>query len=184
MYKRSLKHPITALLVAILACGFAMVMNTQMMLGEKVQEVEDRFFTSTPGERSIYSRLQEKLDASNGLWTILTDYDEAEAGELSTARSALLTAYDDRDIASMAEANAALDKAFSEAQSALDGSELSESQTSALSSYVSTYEGASKMIAQNSYNSGVLEFMRSVYNKFPASKLADFAGVEPPVSFE
>ena len=54
MYKRSLKHPITALLIAILACGFAMVMNTQMMLGEKVQEIEDGFFTSTPGERSIY----------------------------------------------------------------------------------------------------------------------------------
>lgn len=60
MYKRSLKHPITALLIAILACGFAMVMNTQMMLGEKVQEIEDGFFTSTPGERSIYSRALRK----------------------------------------------------------------------------------------------------------------------------
>ena len=53
MYKRSLKHPITALLVAIITCGFAMVLNTQMKLGEAVQEIEDGFFTSTPGARSI-----------------------------------------------------------------------------------------------------------------------------------
>ena len=175
MYKRSLKHPITALLIAILACGFAMVMNTQMMLGEKVQEIEDGFFTSTPGERSIYSRLSEKLDASNGLWTILESEDAAAAEELSVSRSALLTAYD---------ANAELDKAFASAKAAAEAAELDESQASALSSYVTNYEGASKMIEQSSYNSSVLEFMRSVYNKFPASRLADFAGVEPPVSFE
>ena len=180
MYKRSLKHPITALLIAILACGFAMVMNTQMMLGEKVQEIEDGFFTSTPGERSIYSRLSEKLDASNGLWTILA----AAAEELSVSRSALLTAYESRDIAAMYDANAELDKAFASAKAAAEAAELDESQASALSSYVTNYEGASKMIEQSSYNSSVLEFMRSVYNKFPASRLADFAGVEPPVSFE
>ena len=184
MYKRSLKHPITALLIAILACGFAMVMNTQMMLGEKVQEIEDGFFTSTPGERSIYSRLSEKLDASNGLWTILESEDAAAAEELSVSRSALLTAYESRDIAAMYDANAELDKAFAGAESALDGAELSEGEQKSLESYVSTYEGASKMIEQNSYNSSVLEFMRSVFNKFPASRLAAFAGVEPPVSFE
>ena len=64
MYNRSLKHPITALIIAILACGFALVMNTQMKLGERVQAVEDGFFTSVAGERSIYSRLEEKLDAA------------------------------------------------------------------------------------------------------------------------
>ncbi|HIR55515.1 MAG TPA: hypothetical protein IAD36_07990 [Candidatus Scatomorpha intestinigallinarum] len=184
MYKRSLKHPITALLIAILACGFAMVMNTQMMLGEKVQEIEDGFFTSTPGERSIYSRLSEKLDASNGLWTILESEDAAAAEELSVSRSALLTAYESRDIAAMYDANAELDKAFASAKAAAEAAELDESQASALSSYVTNYEGASKMIEQSSYNSSVLEFMRSVYNKFPASRLADFAGVEPAVSFE
>lgn len=184
MYKRSLKHPITALLVALIAIGFAMVLNTQMMLGEKVQAVEDGFFTSTPGERSIYSRLQEKLDASNGLWTILEGVDAGAAEELSVARSALLTAYESRDISAMYDANSGLDKAFAAAEAALDGAELSESEASALASYVTNYEGASKMIAQSSYNSSVLEFMRSVYNKFPASKLAAFAGVEPPVSFE
>ena len=71
MYNRSLKHPITALIIAIIACGFALVMNTQMKLGERVQAVEDGFFTSVAGERSIYSRLEEKLDAANGLWTVL-----------------------------------------------------------------------------------------------------------------
>lgn len=184
MYKRSLKHPITALLVALIACGFALVLNTQVKLGEAVQAVEDGFFTSVAGERSIYSRLNEKLDASNGLWTILEGTDAEAAEQLSVSRSALLTAYESRDIAAMSDANAELDKAFAEAVSALDGAQLDESQAAALSSYVTNYEGATKMIEQNSYNSSVLEFMRSVYNKFPAAKLAAFAGVEPPVSFE
>lgn len=184
MYKRSLKHPITALLVALIACGFALVLNTQVKLGEAVQAVEDGFFTSVAGERSIYSRLNEKLDASNGLWTILEGTGAEAAEQLSVSRSALLTAYESRDIAAMSDANAELDKAFAEAVSALDGAQLDESQAAALSSYVTNYEGATKMIEQNSYNSSVLEFMRSVYNKFPAAKLAAFAGVEPPVSFE
>ena len=184
MYKRSLKHPITALLVALIVCGFALVLNTQVKLGEAVQAVEDGFFTSVAGERSIYSRLNEKLDASNGLWTILEGTDAEAAEQLSVSRSALLTAYESRDIAAMSDANAELDKAFAEAVSALDGAQLDEGQAAALSSYVTNYEGATKMIEQNSYNSSVLEFMRSVYNKFPAAKLAAFAGVEPPVSFE
>lgn len=184
MYKRSLKHPITALLIAILACGFAIVMNTQMKLGERVQAVEDGFFTSVAGERSIYSRLQEKLDAANGLWTVLEGVDSGAAQTLSDARSGLLTAYESRDIAAMYDANTELDKAYADAVKALDGAELDENTQSALDDYTTNYEGAQKMIEQNSYNSSVLEFMRSTFNKFPASELADFAGVEPPVSFE
>lgn len=184
MYKRSLKHPITALLIAILACGFAIVMNTQMKLGERVQAVEDGFFTSVAGERSIYSRLEEKLDAANGLWTVLEGVDSGAAQTLSDARSGLLTAYESRDIAAMYDANTELDKAYADAVKALDGAELDENTQSALDDYTTNYEGAQKMIEQNSYNSSVLEFMRSTFNKFPASELADFAGVEPPVSFE
>lgn len=184
MYKRSLKHPITALLIAILACGFAIVMNTQMKLGERVQAVEDGFFTSVAGERSIYSRLEEKLDTANGLWTVLEGVDTNAAQSLSDARSGLLTAYESRDIAAMYDANTELDKAYSDAVKALDGAELDENTQSALDDYTTNYEGAQKMIEQNSYNSSVLEFMRSTFNKFPASELADFAGIEPPVSFE
>ena len=184
MYKRSLKHPITALLVAIITCGFALVLNTQMKLGERVQAVEDGFFTSVAGERSIYSRLQEKLDAANGLWTVLEGVDTSAAQELSDARSSLLTAYESRDIAAMYDANSELDKAYSNAVKALDGAELDENTQSALDDYTTNYEGAQKMIEQNSYNSSVLEFMRSTFNKFPTSELASFTGVEPPVSFE
>lgn len=184
MYKRSLKNPITAILIAILACGFALVMNTQMMLGEKVQEIEDSFFTSVSGQRSIYSRLNEKLEASNGLWSVLESVDADAAQDLSDSRSSLLTAYESRDISAMYDANAELDKAFAEAEKALDGAQIDENLQSAVDDYVTTFEGAQKMIEQNSYNSDVLAFMRSTFNKFPALQLADFAGVEPPVSFE
>lgn len=159
-------------------------MNTQSMLGEKVQAVEDGFYTSVAGERSIYSRLQEKLDAANGLWTVLEGVDPSAAQELSDARSSLLTAYESRVIAAMYDANSELDKAYSNAVKALDGAELDENTQSALDDYTTNYEGAQKMIEQNSYNSSVLEFMRSTFNKFPTSELASFTGVEPPVSFE
>lgn len=159
-------------------------MNTQSMLGEKIQAVEDGFYTSVAGERSIYSRLQEKLDAANGLWTVLEGVDTGAAQELSDARSGLLTAYESRDIAAMYDANSELDKAYSDAVKALDGAELDENTQSALDDYTTNYEGAQKMIEQNSYNSSVLEFMRSTFNKFPTSELASFTGVEPPVSFE
>ena len=184
MYNRSLKHPITALIIAIIACGFALVMNTQMKLGERVQAVEDGFFTSVAGERSIYSRLEEKLDAANGLWTVLEGVDANAAQSLSDARSGLLTAYESRDIAAMYDANSELDKVYAEAVNVLDGAELDESMQNAFDSYTTNYEGAQKMIEQNSYNSSVLEFMRSTFNKFPTSELASFTGVEPPVSFE
>ena len=82
--------------------------------------------------------------------------DADAADDLSVSRSSLLSAYESRDIAAMYNANAELDKAFAEAESALDGAELSEGEQKSLESYVSTYEGASKMIEQNSYNSSVL----------------------------
>ncbi|HIT29210.1 MAG TPA: hypothetical protein IAC26_00035, partial [Candidatus Scatomorpha stercoravium] len=49
--------------------------------------------------------------------------------------------------------------------------------------YETAYNGAQKMIEENSYNSEVLEFMRSTYNKFPTRELAEFAGVNPPETF-
>ena len=115
---------------------------------------------------------------------MLEGVDANAAQSLSDARSGLLTAYESRDISAMYDANSELDKVYADAVNALDGAELDESMQNALDSYTTNYEGAQKMIEQNSYNSSVLEFMRSVYNKFPASRLADFAGVEPPVSFE
>ena len=39
------------------------------------------------------------------------------------------------------------------------------------------------MIDENSYNSQVLDFVRSTYNKFPTKDLAEFAGVYPPDTF-
>ena len=40
-----------------------------------------------------------------------------------------------------------------------------------------------QMIEENNYNSQVLDFTRSTYNKFPTRELATFAGVYPPDTF-
>jgi len=115
---------------------------------------------------------------------VLEGVDADAAQSLSDARSGLLTAYESRDISAMYDANSELDKVYADAVKSLDGAELGESMQNALDSYTTNYEGAQKMIEQNSYNSSVLEFMRSTFNKFPTSELASFTGVEPPVSFE
>ena len=39
------------------------------------------------------------------------------------------------------------------------------------------------MITENSYNSAVTDFTRSVYNTFPTDILAELAGVDEPQRF-
>ena len=75
------------------------------------------------------------------------------------------------------------DRAFDEAQRSLAGYELSEGDVSDAKYYAEIYEGAQKMITENSYNSAVTDFTRSVYNTFPTDILAELAGVDEPQRF-
>ena len=177
------KKPVVAVLLAVILCSGILMMNTQSKLGEEIDAVEEAFFTNVDGQRSIYSRLQEKLQASNGVWTIVSAYDEDAATELADERDYLIWACNEPSINSMYYANDSLNEAFNDAVSALDDIELSIEQQEDLASYVEAFNGAQKMIDENSYNSQVLEFMRTTYNKFPTRELAEFAGVYPPDTF-
>ena len=177
------KKPAVAVILAVLLCGGILSFNTQSKLGEEIDAVEDSFFTNVDGQRSIYSRLQEKLQAANGVWTVLVKYDEAAAEELSYERDSLIWACDEADISYMKYCSDYLDDEFSSALRTLDGLELTDDERSLVDEYETAYNGAQKMIEENSYNSEVLEFMRSTYNKFPTRELAEFAGVNPPETF-
>ena len=177
------KKPAGAIITAIVLCAGMLIFNTQSKLGEEIDAVEDSFFESVDGQRSIYSRLQEKLQASNGVWTVLTKYDEDAADELYYERDYLTWACEEADIASMKYANDSLNDAFVSAMNTLDAQELTDEERSLVDEYAEAFNGAQKMIDQNSYNSEVLEFMRSTYNKFPTRELAEFAGVYPPETF-
>ncbi len=170
-----------ALAVAVV-CG-STLMNTSVKLGERSQEAEDSFYSDVSGSRSVYTRLDERLSAANGLWTIAEGKHNGAAIDLSGARSSLLDAMEDRDISAMYDANAQLQSAFDAAVAALSVRELTDSESSAMEDYVTAFAGAQKMIDESNYNAGVLEFERSTLNKFPASLLAPIVGVEGPELF-
>ena len=177
------KKPAGAVIVSVILCAAILVMNTQSMLGEEIDAVEDGFYENVDGQRSIYSRLQEKLSASNGIWTIVYRYNQGVANELADAREYLIWACDDASISSMKYANDDLNEQFSCAVNELEAHELTEEERELAEEYVTAFNGAQKMIDENSYNSEVLEFMRGTYNKFPTRELAEFAGVYPPETF-
>ena len=60
------KKPLAASVIAVVLCSGILIFNTQYKLGNQISAVEDAFFTDVSGQRSIYSRLEEKLSASNG----------------------------------------------------------------------------------------------------------------------
>ncbi len=177
------KKPVVAIVLAVVLCSGILMMNTQSKLGEEITAVEDAFYTNVDGQRSIYTRLQEKLQAANGVWTVLNRYDSDAAQDLADERSYLQWACDSASINSMYYANEDLTTAFNSALRLLDTYELTDGEKDDVASYTETFNGAQKMIEENTYNSQVLEFMRSTYNKFPTRELAEFAGVYPPDTF-
>ncbi len=177
------KKPVVAVILAVILCSGILAFNTRAKLGVEVAAVEDGFFEDIDGQRSIYSRLQEKLSASNGVWTVLVKYDDEAADELYYDRDYLVWACEEADISSMKYANEDLDKSFAKAVGILDGLELADDERRLVNDYETAYNGAQKMIEENSYNSEVLDFIRGTYNKFPTRELAEFAEVNPPETF-
>ena len=177
------KKPVGAVICAVILCAGILIFNTQSKLGGEISAVEDEFFENADGQRSIYSRLQEKIQAANGLWTVLVNYDEAAASDLEYERDYLVWACEDAHISSMKYANDDLNDEFARAVRLLDTYELTDREQELVNEYETNFNGAQKMIDENGYNSSVLEFMRSTYNKFPTRSLAEFAGVYPPETF-
>lgn len=178
------KNRAVAVLLAILVIAGTIFTNTLVRMTEECQQVEDGFFTSESGSKSIYAYLSSRLDAANGLWTILINHDAEAAASLNQARSGLLDAYDARDISEMYAANSELETAFSEAVSTLSGYTLSSSESDALNDYTITFDGAQRMIDQSDYNGDVLEFMRTTYNRFPATLLTSLLGIDAPELYD
>lgn len=178
------KNRAVAVLLALLVVAGSTLLNTQIRLSEKCRQVEDGFYASETGSKSIYAYLGDRLDAANGLWTILINHDAEAAAALNQARSALLGVYDARDIAGMYGANNALQQAFDKAAAAVAGYDLTSSESDALNDYTISFAGAQKMIDKSGYNTVVLDFTRTTYEKFPANLLAPLVGVEAPELFD
>lgn len=170
-------------LAAVCVCG-SIVLNTRAKLGSECQKLEDTFYTSATNVKSIYSRLDQRADAANGLWTIAQKYGDTSAAALSTARQVLVAACENRDIPSMYDANAELDAAFTACLTALGSSGLADNDKSAVRDYADTFAGAQKMIDEANYNSDVRSFVQKTYGVFPADVLASISGVDAPALYE
>lgn len=186
---KALKNPIVALVISLLIITSATLTNTATKLGRRVAEVEGSFYTTsysattTYGERSIYTRLQEKLAAANGLWSILVNYDQTAADKLAEGRASLLFSCGQNDISAMSRDNQELNTVFEAALATARDCALSSSERESVESYATAFAGAQKMISESSYNSRVIELKRGVLDKFPANILAPIAGVTEPELF-
>lgn len=178
------KNPLVAVLLAVIVVAGSTLVNTDVKLGEACQAAEDAFYTNDGSAKSIYSRLDARLDAANGLWTIIQNYNNSEAIDLSAARGTLLSARENRDISDMFAANKALQSAFDSALASLGKYSLDSGEKEAVESYATTFAGAQKMIDESKYNENVLEFQRGVLDKFPASVLKGIVGIDEPELFQ
>lgn len=113
------KKPVVAVILALILCSSILVLNTQIKLGDEIDAVEDAFFENVEGQRSIYTRLQEKLQATNGVWSILARYDEQAAQALADEQDYLQWACDSAVISSMYYANEDLSAEFNQARAHL-----------------------------------------------------------------
>ena len=114
------KKPTVAVILAVILCSGILVFNTQTKLGNEIDAVEDAFFENVDGQRSIYTRLLEKLQATNGVLTILARYDEQAAQDLANEQDYLQWACDSASISSMYYANDDLTAEFNQALRTLD----------------------------------------------------------------
>ena len=173
-----------ALILAVIVVVGSTLLNTRLKLGEECQSVEDGFYTASSGSKSVYDRLDARLDAANGVWSLLESHGNSAAEELAVSRSVLLNAMDERDIGDMYDGNQALQTAFDKASAALLKLRLTKNEKDALEDYQTAFAGAQKMIDEADYNGAVLEFRRKVFDKFPASLLAPIVGLDGPELFD
>lgn len=179
-----LSSRVSAVVLAVIVVAGSTLLNTSVKLGNQVEDVEGQFYTDVSGERSIYSRLQEKLSAANGYASVVAEYDQTAADELYEYREELLEACEDEDISDMAKCNAELNAVFSSAENTLAGYTLDADDLEDAEYYAEIFNGAQKMIEENSYNSDVTEFRRSNMSGFPTELLVTLTGVEAPERFE
>ncbi len=171
-----------ALIIAAVVVAGSTLANTYVKLGGEAKDIERQFYETRDGSKSIYTRLDERLDAVNGLWSLVVNYDVDTAASLSSARSGLLNAIQSRDISGMYTANQDLSTAFNAAAAVLNGQTLTDSEADALNDYTIDFSGAQKMIEQSDYNSLVYAF-RDDYYDFPTFEFAQLVDVFVPPSF-
>jgi len=161
--------PVAILIAAVLVISTTFL-GAKISLEEEGREVADLFYEGVERDGyfhpSIYSQLEIRADAANGLASVARNHGlESACEDIVRAREFLFYSggagsfyYNDQE----------LEKAFYVLKSELDGVELSESEKLAVENYVSSFENAKHVIDNSGYNDAVREFYRDEVYQFPA----------------
>ena len=176
-----------ATLVTLLVIVASTLMNVNMKLGSKCQEVSDAFYNGVYVKsdgythKSISSQLDMRSSAANGIISIASGYEEleAETQALLVARTELIVA---NSISEKHAANKATQAAYDDLVAAMALVDTTE-HSNALSTYMSNFTGAQKVIEASGYNEYVRQFTRENLDVFPTNYLVGIAGITPPELF-
>ena len=178
--KRSVAFVIAALVVLTTTPNGA-----KYSLERSSREVEELFYSGVEYggylHPSIYSQLQNRCDAANGLISLGRKYGlDAETEDLAAAReymgySSSPSGYYYNDCN--------LEEAFNALYTELEACELDERDRTGMEGYASTFRNAAGVIETAGYNEAVREFYHDVVYRFPAEYFYDTMYIDTPDYF-
>ena len=161
--------PIAIIIAAVLVIG-STFLGAKISLEKEAREVMDLFYEGVEYDGyvhpSIYSQLEKRADAANGLTSVARSYGlESDCDELTEARELLFYSSGANGYYHFDQE---LEKAFNVLKNELENIELSEREAQAVENYVSIFENAKHVIDNSGYNDAVREFYRDEVYQFPA----------------
>ncbi len=179
------KRKWVAIVIAFIVIVSATNSGATASMERASREVEELFYSGVEVDGylhpSIYSQLQKRCDAANGLISLGRKYDlSTESDALAEAReyvgySSSPSGYYYNDVD--------LETAFDALCAKLSECELADRDREMMDEYVSTFDNAARVIADSGYNDAVREFYRDVVYQFPAEWFYDNLYIETPSYF-
>lgn len=165
-----LKRRSVAILIAVILVIVSTSTGVKISLESASRDIEELFYSGVEYDGylhpSIYSQLEKRSDAANGLLTIGRKYElTAECDDLEQAREFL--GYSSSP-SSYYYNNEDLQKAFDVLKNELNNCELTERDAKLVEEYSSIFENATGVIDDSGYNEAVRAFYRDVIYQFPA----------------
>jgi len=178
------KKPV-AILIAALIVVLSTLIGARTSLSRTSGEVEELFYSGVEYDgyvhSSIASQLTKRAEAANGLLSVGRAHDlNSECTALAQAREELMAG---GTISVQYLNDVALEKAFAVLQAALGKCALTERETAAVETYVSTFNNAAHVIGASGYNDAVRKAYSSTFGRFPANVLCSVTGVKAPQYF-
>ena len=179
------KNPAVLLILSLLLIVSSTVFSTRVKLGGKCDDVTDIFYTDTAEQRSIATLLREIVTQSTSLSLIAQDYgiDTEDFDQQADWLEWALRSERGSERYIYVEYSELL-KAFTALRRQLDSAALTQSDQAMVNAAENLIDADIAQITELSsvYNNAVRSFNRR-YDRFPATFMASFSGVDMPEEF-